>query len=125
MARLKDALINTIKNVTSKTVDGATLGEVFEKLNLQYDDVTLTVTVKDSLGAAVDSPTIVLKSGSTQGSGTSVTANANGTYTVKYGTYNISVAKTLFTTHTAIITIGYDEAKAKAKTINVVLADAE
>lgn len=111
MGKNLEGLKGALKNITGKTVDGASTGEVYENFNLQYEEVELTINVVDSEGAAIDTPTVVLKKGSTIGSGDTVTA-ASGKYPVLYGTYNYSISKTGYVTKTGLITIGYDEARA-------------
>lgn len=121
MGRLKTGLKLVLKNLSGKEVDGATLSEVVDNFNLQYETVELSVNVVDELGEPVLTPTIVLKTGSTQGSGTSVNANGDGTYNVKYGSYNISVAKTNFTTATLVFSVDYADATLKEKDITITL----
>lgn len=124
MGRNLTELVKAIKNVVSKDVSGATtIGDALEKLNLQYDDVVLTLNVVDADGEDIASPTIVLKTGATVGSGDAVTAEADGTYKVKYGKYNVSVSKTGYVTKTAIIDVDYTDAKAEAKEVTITLND--
>ncbi len=118
---LANELIKTLKNITSKTVTGDTLGEVLENFNLQYEPVNMTFIVVDEAGEDIDAPTVVLKKGAVVGSGDTVTAETDGSYNVLYGQYNISVSKTGYTTKTAVITIGYDDARKKIKTVSVTL----
>lgn len=121
MGRKVDGLKQALKNIASKDVPGQTVGEVFENFNLQYENIVLTVNVKDALDETIASPTITLKTGDTQDSGTSVSAETNGTYVVKFGKYNIAVAKTGYTTKKAILDFGYAEAKTKTASVTVVL----
>ena len=123
MGRKVDGLKQALENIAAKEVPGQTLGEVFENFNLQYDNIVLTVSVKDALDETIASPTITLKTGATQDSGDAVTAEANGTYVVKFGKYNIAVAKTGYTTKKAILDFGYDQARAKAAAVTVVLEE--
>lgn len=111
MGRNLDGLKGALKNITGKTVDGASTGEVYENFNLQYEEVDLTINVVDSVGDAIPTPTVVLKKGATIGSGDTVSA-VSGKYPVLYGTYNYSISKTGYVTKTGLITIGYDEARA-------------
>ena len=97
MGRNADQLKVALKNVASKDVEGSTKGEILENFNLQYEDVDLTIKIVDSTGETVASPTVVLKKGSTIGSGDTVTA-ASGKYPVLYGTYNYSISKTGYVT---------------------------
>jgi len=125
MGRKVEGLKQALKNLSSRDIPGETIGEVFQNFNLQYDDIVLTVHVKDALDEDIASPTITLKTGDTQDSGTSVTAETNGTYVVKFGKYNIAVAKTGYTTKKAILSFGYTEAKAKVASNTIVLEAAE
>mgnify|MGYP000978075419 CR=1 FL=1 len=125
MGRKVDGLKKALKNITAKDVVGETIGEVYDNFNLQYENIVLTVTVKDELDEAIASPTITLKTGATQDSGDAVSAEADGTYVVKYGKYNIAVAKTGYVTKKAILDFGYTEAVAKAATYAVELAQVE
>lgn len=120
MGRNLEGLKGALKNITGKTVDGESTGEVYEKFNLQYEDVELTINVVDSQGEAIATPTVVLKKGSTIGSGDTVTAT-NDKYPVLYGTYNYSISKTGYVTKTGLITIGYDEARAGVATSTIAL----
>jgi len=124
MGRKNEQLIKFIKNVANKEVAGVTLGETLELANLQYAVVNLTVSVVDEEGKDIDSPTIVLKTGKTIGSGDAVNAEADGTYNVSYGDYNISVSKTGYTTKTAVVTVDYDDCRKEAKELIVVLVAA-
>ena len=72
-------------------------------------DVVLTVNVVDAAGDDIASPTIVLKTGATQGSGTAITAESDGTYELDGDVYNISVAKATYVTQTAIIHLSSEE----------------
>lgn len=121
MGRKVDGLKKALKNITAKDVVGETIGEVYDNFNLQYENIVLTVTVKDELDEAIASPTITLKTGGTQDSGDAVTAETDGTYIVKYGKYNIAVAKTGYVTKKVILDLGLSEAKAKEATYTVVL----
>ena len=121
MGRKVEGLKKALKNIASKEVIGETVGEVYDNFNLQYENIVLTVTVKDALDEDIDTPTITLKTGDTQDSGTQITAESNGTYIVKYGKYNIAVAKTNYVTKKAILDLGYPEAKSKLATCNIVL----
>lgn len=125
MGRKVEGLKQALKNIASKDVPGQTMGEVFENFNLQYNNIVLTVHVKDALDEDIASPTITLKTGATQDSGTAITAEANGTYVVKFGKYNIAVAKTGYTTKKAILDFGYAEARAEVASVTVVLEAAE
>ena len=107
MGRKVDGLKQALENIAAKEVPGQTLGEVFENFNLQYDNIVLTVSVKDALDETIASPTITLKTGATQDSGDAVTA----------------VAKTGYTTKKAILDFGYDQARAKAAAVTVVLEE--
>lgn len=121
MGRKVEGLKAALKNLSSKDVPGESVGEVYENFNCQYDDITLTVVVKDADDKAIASPTITLKTGGTQDSGDAVTAETDGTYIVKYGKYNIAVAKTGYVTKKVILDLGLSEAKAKEATYTVVV----
>ncbi|MDY0388861.1 MAG: hypothetical protein RBT65_17445 [Methanolobus sp.] len=123
MGRKLEGLKASFKNLHNREVEGNTLGEVYENLNLQFVSVALTLAVVDATGA-VDTPTVVLKKGSTIGSGDTVSAETDGTYTVVYGDYNVSVSKTGYTTKTAVISIGYDDARAEAKAVTITIVAA-
>lgn len=125
MGRKVEGLKDTLKNVTGKEVSGETIGEVFENFNVLYKDVVTTIDVKDSDGTAVTGATIVIKKGSTAGSGDTITAETDGTYKVIAGTYNYSVAKTSYTTETGTFEVDAEDAKAGAKTVEVVLEASE
>lgn len=125
MGRKVEGLKKALKNITTKEVIGETVGEVYDNFNLQYENIVLTVHVKDALDEDIDSPTITLKTGEVQDSGTQITAESDGTYVVKFGKYNIAVAKTEYTTKKAILTFGYEEAKTKIAAVTVVLEVAE
>src|SRR5690554_1536779 len=115
MGRKSEELKKFIKNVANKEVEGRTLGEILEHTNLQYEIVNMSVSVVDEDGEDVDSSTIALKIGKTIGSGDAVSAEADGTYNVSYGDYNISVSKTGYTTKTQVVNVNYDDCKAKEK----------
>ena len=121
MARTKDELIKFVANVANKTVTGNTIGEVLEHANLQYVTVNMAVSVVGADGEAVDSPTIVLKKGTTVGSGDTVSAEDDGTYNVLYGQYNVSASKTGYSTKTAVINVDYSDAKAETKEVSLLL----
>lgn len=123
MGRNAEGLKKVLENQTGKTLVGDTKGEVLESFNLQYEDVDLTINVVDSVGDPVDTPTVVVKKGSTIGSGDTVAA-VEGTYPVLYGTYNYSITKTGYVTKTGLITIGYDEARAGVATSTIALVAA-
>ena len=125
MGRKVTELIKFVKNVANKTVDGVTIGEVLELANLQYVTVVLTVAVVDEDGEDIEVPTIVLKKGGVIGSGDAVTAESDGSYKVAYGAYNISAAKTGYTTKTAVIAVDYDDCRAEEKEYFITLAGAE
>lgn len=124
MGRKVRELIKFVKNVANKDVEGITFGEVLEKTNLQYVVVNMSVFVVDEDDEEIDSPTIVLKIGKTIGSGDTVNAEADGTYNVSYGDYNISVSKTGYTTKTAVVTVDYDDCRKEEKELIIVLAEA-
>lgn len=123
MGRKAEELKKFIKNVANKEVEGRTLGEILELANLQYTVVNLAVSVVDEEGKDIDSPTIVLKKGKTIGSGDAMSSEADGTYNVAYGDYNISVSKTGYTTKTAVVTVDYDDCRKEEKELIVVLAE--
>lgn len=120
MGRNVEGLKKSLKNLSGKEVTGNTKGEVFDSFNAQYIDVSLTIAVKDSAGVAIASPTVVLKTGSTVGSGTTVT-ESGGKYPVRMGDYNYSVSKTGYITETGVITVEKDDAKAEAKAVTITL----
>lgn len=122
MGKTLNELKKTLENITSKTTVGNTKGEVLGNFNLLYVDVLTTVSIKDAEGAAVDSPTVVIKKGETIGSGDTVTAESGGGYKVKVGKYNYSVSKTGYDTATGVIDVVLADAKAGNKAINVVLS---
>jgi len=121
MGRNVEGMKALIKNITNKEVEGNTKGEIFEKINLQYANIALALAVIDSDGEDIATPTIALKTGAVVGSGDAVSAEADGTYTVKYGTYNYSISKTGYQTVTGTLTFGYDEAEAGEASAEVVL----
>jgi len=125
MGRKVDGLKTALKNITGKEASGETIGEVFEDFNLHYVDVVTTLAVKDEDGEAITGATIVVKKGSTVGSGDAVTAETDGTYKVKAGDYNYSVSKTSYTTKTGTFTVDTTDAKAESKTVDVTLVAAE
>lgn len=88
------------------------------------NDVVLTMAVVDDDAAPILTPTIVLKEGAVQGQGATITAESNGTYKVKLGTYNFSVAKTAYATKTGVLSVVGADLAAQAKTVTVELADA-
>ena len=77
-------------NTPAIETDPAVLG--FEVTNAGEDDLT-------------DTSTIVLKTGSTIGSGTAITAEDDGTYLLPVGTYNYSVTLATYTTKTGTFSI--------------------
>lgn len=123
MGRHVDGLIKAIKNVTSKDVTGNTIGEVFEKFNLQYEAVELTINIVGSDGEAVSGATVAVKTGETVGSGDAVNAS-NGIYSIKYGAYNYSVSKTGYQTATGVVNVDYPDVKAGAVDVTVRLMTA-
>ena len=89
-------------------------------------DVVMSVTVTQAAdGAAIASPTIVVKSGATQGSGTSISAETDGTYVLDGNVYNISVAKTGFVTQTRIVYVSSEEQLRSVKAIAFALVGAQ
>lgn len=121
MGRNVEGLKEALKNVSGKTVSGNTKGEVFENFNLQYKDIILRLSIKDSAGEAVATPTAVLKKGEVVGSGDAITAEADDSYKVVMGVYNYSVSKEGYETESGVITLDrYDAEKAEAL-IEVVL----
>ena len=89
------------------------------------DDIILTIAVVDDGGDAIAAPTIVLKEGAVQGQGATITAEVDGTYKVKLGTYNFSAAKAEYVTKTGVFSVVGADLAAEAKTVTVELADAE
>ena len=84
----------------------------------------LTIRVVDADGEDIAAPTIVLKTGATVGSGTSVSAEQDGTYEVTVGTYNYSISKTGYTTKTGTFDITKAQLE-KSVTLTVELATAD
>ena len=121
MGRIVEGMKALIKNTTGKEVDGNTKGEIFEKFSLQYKNIALALAVVDSDSEDIATPIIALKTGAVVGSGDAVSAESDGTYTVKYGTYNYSISKTGYQTVTGTLTFGYDEAEAGEASAEVVL----
>lgn len=120
MGRKVDELIVAIKNIAGKDVEGVTVGDVLENLNKQYEIVELTINVVDGAGDPIATPTVTLKTGSTLGSGTEVSASG-GTYDVTYGPYNVTVVKATYTTVQQAISIDFDDVEAGTKTVTVTL----
>lgn len=120
MGRNVDGLKKSLENLSNKEVTGNTKGEVFANFNIQYVDVSLTIAVEDSVGEAIASPTIVLKTGTVVGSGDTVSA-VDGKYPTKMGSYNYSVSKTGYITETGVISVVKEDAKAEAKAVTITL----
>lgn len=85
----------------------------------------VSIVVTDSDNEAITGSTIILKKGSTIGSGDAVTPSEDGNYLCGIGTYNYSVAKDTYVTETG--TFDIEEADLdKTKTFTIVLTvDAE
>lgn len=120
MGKNLEGLKKAIENVAGKEAIGNTKGEVLENLAKQYEEVLLTIAVVDASGDAIASPTVTLKTGETVGSGDTVSAGADG-YSVVYGKYNYSVAKSDYVTKTGVIEIDFDDVKAGEKEVSVTL----
>ena len=116
-----EGIKKALQILASKDVAGNTVGEVLENFALQYEDVVLSLVVEDEEGETITAPTIVVKTGDTIGSGTEVTVETDGTYKVKYGPYNFSVAKDTYTTQTGVLSISYYDASKNELTYTVVL----
>lgn len=121
MARKVEGIKKALQILASKDVAGNTVGEVLENFALQYEDVVLSFVVEDEEGETITAPTIVVKAGDTIGSGDAVTAETDGTYKVKYGPYNFSIAKETYTTKTGVVSINYYDASKNELTYTVVL----
>lgn len=96
------------------------IAKKFNTPEIETDPAVLTFNVVDGDDAAINTPTIVLKTGSTIGSGTAITAESDGTYKLPVGTYNYSVAKATYTTKTGTFSI-IDTQLGKAVTQKVTL----
>ena len=120
MGRNLEGLKKAIENVAGKEAIGNTKDEVLENLAKQYEEVALTISVVDGDGVEIASPTVTLKTGSTIGSGDAVSAGADG-YSVVYGKYNYSVAKSDYVTKTGVIDVDFDDVKAGEKEVVVEL----
>jgi hypothetical protein len=116
MGRNVEGLKKAAKNVAGKAVVGNTIGEVYDNLNLHYVEVKLALVIKDAAGQAVATPTVAVALGET-----SVSAGTDGKYPVKMGTYAVSVSKTGYESASVNVEITYDDAKAEAKEVTVVL----
>ena len=121
MGRNVEGLKEALKNVSGKTVSGNTKGEVFESFNLQYKDIALSLSIKDSAGEAVATPTAVLKQGAVVGSGDAVTAESDGSYKVVMGVYNYSVSKEGYEVESGVITLDSHDAEKAEALVAVVL----
>lgn len=121
MGRKVVGLKKAFKNVASKEVEGNTVGELLQNLDLQYTDVAFTINVLNKAGTALSGSTIVLKTGSTQDAGDAVSATSGSTYPVHYGSYNYAISKANYETEKGIIVIGYDEARAGEASLDVTL----
>lgn len=121
MGRKVEGIKKALKILTSKDVEGNSVGDVLEKFALQYEDVVLTINAVDIAGVAIATPTIVIKTGDVIGSGTEVTAETDGTYKVLFGSYNFSIAKETYTTKTGVVSINYYDASKNELTYTVVL----
>lgn len=121
MGRIVEGLKKAFLNVAGKEVEGETKGEVFHNFNLYYVLVATTISVKDSAGSAIATPTIAIKKGSSIGSGDVVSAESDGSFNLIMGTYNYSVSKTGYITKTGLITIVSADAEAEAKALTVAL----
>jgi hypothetical protein len=117
MGKNAGGLKKALENLSGKTLRGDTTGEIYEALNAHYADVALKVAVKDELGEAVATPTVVIKLGST-----TINAETDGSYKTKMGTYTYSVTKTGYEEATGEIEIGYDDADAAVKNVTIVLS---
>ena len=101
--------------------DVKTIGDVLEYVaKVLIEEAVVTIAPKNSVtNAAITGSTIVVKTGTSIGSGTTVDAETNGTYLLKEGGYNVSVSKTGYATKTATFTVTESDVVTGSVTISV------
>lgn len=122
MGRIVDGLKEVIKIQTGLTVEGNTKGEVLQDFISKSKPIPLTIKISDGTSDILGS-VVTLKEGSAIGSGSAISASSDGTYSVKYGTYNYEVSKAGYTSTSGTIDITMDDCLAKGKTVTVVLTE--
>ena len=84
---------------------------------VEFYEKEVVVTLEPTKDAVLSGATIVVKTGGTIGSGTAVTADEYGVYTLHRGLYNYSITLAGYAVATGVFEVDFADVEALAKTV--------